>query len=189
MSTVTMNAAIRTKTGKGAARKIRDGGLVPAIVYRAGNEPSLVNIDPKILTVLFEKTQNPNTLVKLEIDSGQEATCLVKEVQRHPVSGEIRHVDFYQVSDEEDIVVKVPVRTVGRAIGTTLGGVLRIIRRELEVSCKPQFIPDAIEVDVTNLDIGKFITVNEITNLKGTVILFDDKGIFNVVTVIKRRGE
>jgi large subunit ribosomal protein L25 len=184
-----MNAVVRTQTGKGAARKIRNGGLVPAIVYRAGNEPSLVNIDPKILTVLFEKTQNPNTLVKLDIDNGQEATCLVKEVQRHPVSGDIRHVDFYQVSEKENIVVLVPVKTVGRAIGTTLGGALRIVRRELEVSCKPQFIPEAIEVDVTNLDIGKFIKVNEIVNKKGTEILFDEKGIFNVVTVIKRRGE
>ena len=188
MSTVTMNATVRTQTGKGAARKIRTGGLVPAIVYRAGNEPSLVNINPKTLTTLFEKTQNPNTLVKLSMDDGKEATCLVKEVQRHPVSGDIRHVDFYQVSNKESIVVSVPVRAVGRAIGTTLGGALRIIRRELEVSCKPQDIPEVIEVDVTNLDIGKFIKVNEIPNPKGTQILFDDKGIFNVVTVIKRRG-
>jgi len=189
MSTVTMEATARTQTGKGAARKLRRTGLVPAIVYRAGNDPSLISIDPKVLTVHFEKTRNPNTLVKLEVNTGGEATCLVKEVQRHPVSGAIRHVDFYQVTEEDSIVVTVPVRTVGKAIGTTLGGALRIVRRELDVRCKPSDIPEAIEVDVTSLDIGKFIKVNEIANPTGTEILFDEKGIFNVVTVIKRRGQ
>ena len=188
MSTVTMNASVRTNTGKGVARKIRATGLVPAVVYRAGKKASLIKINPKTLTVLFEKTQNPNTLVRLEIDGGREATCLVKEVQRHPVSGVIRHVDFYEVSETEDIVVSVPVATVGKAVGTTLGGALRIIRRELDVRCKPQDIPETIEVDVTELNIGKFIKVNEIQNPNGVEILFDSKGVFNVVTVIKRRG-
>ena len=188
MSTVTMAASNRTQTGKGAARKIRRSGLIPAVVYRAGNEPSLISIDPAVLVFHFEKTRNQNTLVKLDIEGGSEATCLVREVQRHPVSGSIRHVDFYQVVEDQSIVVSVPVRTSGRAVGTTLGGVLSITRRELDVRCKPTHIPEAIEVDVTELDIGKFIKVNEITNPEGAEILFDEKGIFNVITVIKSRG-
>ena len=188
MSTVTMAASTRTLTGKGAARKIRKSGLIPAVVYREGKVPALITINPKTLVFHFEKTRNPNTLVTLEVEGGNNATCLVKEVQRHPVSGAIRHVDFYEVLSEESIVVSVPVKTTGRAVGTTLGGAIRIIRRDLDIRCAANNIPQSINVDVTSLDIGKFIKVNEIPNPEGVEILFDDNRIFNVVTVVKRRG-
>ena len=112
----------------------------------------------------------------------------MKEVQRHPVSGNIRHVDFYNVKDDELIVVDVPVEIVGKAVGVAMGGTLRKIRRDLQVRCLPKDIPACIEADVTTLDIGNFLKVNEITNPSGVEILFDDKSIFNVATVIKRRG-
>jgi large subunit ribosomal protein L25 len=183
-----MDATSRTLTGKGASRKIRRTGMIPAVVYREGKSPSLITINPYTLTLLFEKTRNPNTLVTLEIENGTKATCLVKEVQRHPVTAVIRHVDFYEVSEKEEIVVSVPVETEGKSKGLTLGGVVRLITRNLDVRCKPQFIPDTIKIDVTELDIGGFIKVNDVVNPKGATILSGKKGNFNVVTVSKRRG-
>jgi large subunit ribosomal protein L25 len=114
--------------------------------------------------------------------------CLVKEVQRHPVSGVLRHVDFYEVSNDQSITISVPVKIVGKAAGVAMGGALRLIRRDLNVRCLPTNIPSHIEVDVTSLEIGKFLKVNTIAAPEGVEILFDENGIFNVVTVVKRRG-
>ena len=105
----------------------------------------------------FDKSGNPNHLVNIEIDGKVVATCLVKDVQRHPVSGNIRHVDFYQVQSDEFITVSVPVEVVGKSVGVQMGGVLRSIRRTVDVSCKPADIPATMQVDVTDLDIGKIL--------------------------------
>ena len=187
MSTIEMSVAVREQTGKGVARKLRRSGVVPAVIYRGGNTPTMISIDPNVLTLAFERSGNPNTLVKLDVN-GTSFTCLVREVQRHPVSGVIRHVDFYEVKEDQEITITVPVKTVGKAAGVAMGGALRLVRRELNVRCLPANIPAVIEVDVTPLEIGKFLKVNEIVNPKGVEILFDEKGVFNVATVIKRRG-
>ena len=187
MSIIEMPAQSRVDTGKGIARKLRKSGVVPASIYRAGEVPTLITVDPIKLTLAFERTGNPNLLVNLSVD-GKSFQCLVKEVQRHPVSGAIRHVDFYQVKNDESIVVDVPVRTTGRAAGVAMGGALRLIRRELSVKCLPQNIPAFIDVDVTSVQIGKFIKVNQVASFENVEIVFDEKGIFNIVTVVKRRG-
>ena len=187
MSTIEMSVSKREKTGKGVARKLRRSGVVPAVIYRGGNTPTMITINPDALTLAFERSGNPNNLVKLDAE-GEVFTCLVREVQRHPVSGTIRHVDFYQVQDDELLTVVVPLVTVGKAVGVALGGTLRLVRRELSVRCLPGDIPAVIEADVTSLDVGKFLKVDEITNPNGVEILFDKNGVFNVATVIKRRG-
>ena len=110
----------------------------------------------------------------------------LKEVQRHPVSGNIRHVDFYNVKDDQKIVVDVPVKAVGKAKGVSMGGKLRIIRRTLTAQCTASNIPSHIEVDVTNVDVGEFLKASEITTPDTfELILTSD---FNVVTVARRRG-
>jgi large subunit ribosomal protein L25 len=187
MSTISLGASVRTNTGKGAARKIRSAGSIPASIYRAGNEPTLITVDPRELTLAFERTGNPNTLVDLKVED-KNFLCLVKDVQRHPASGVLRHVDFYQVDESEEIVVSVPVTIVGRSAGVAMGGALRLIRRDLNIKAKPQDIPAFIEVDVTKLEIGKFIKVDAIPSPENATIVYDESGIFNVVTVVKRRG-
>lgn len=187
MSTIEMSVSKREKTGKGVARKLRRTGVVPAVIYRGGNTPTMITINPDELTLAFERSGNPNSLVKLDAN-GEVFTCLVREVQRHPVSGVIRHVDFYQVQDDELLTVTVPLVTVGKAKGVAMGGTLRLVRRELSVRCLPANIPAVIEADVTSLDVAMFLKVDEITSPDGVEILFDKKGVFNVATVIKRRG-
>ena len=186
MATVNLDATIRTGTGKGVARKIRRSGLVPATIYAGGNEATLITIDPLALTLAFQRTGDPNTLVDIKADDGTEKSCLVKEVQRHPVTGDIRHVDFYNVDPNKEIVVNVPVRTTGRAIGIQMGGALRLIVRTLSIRCLPANIPSQIEIDVTNLDIGKFIRVSNLEASENYEFVF--KSDFNVVTVVKKRG-
>ena len=186
MATVDLDASSRTGTGKSIARKIRKEGLVPASIYCGGETPTLITIDPKTLTLAFERTGDPNTLVNISVDSGSSRSCLVKEVQRHPVSGRIRHVDFYNVQDDAPIVVNVPVRTKGRSIGTQMGGALRLIIRTLAVRCLPTQIPSVIEVDVTELNIGKFIRASQLPAVEGYEIVY--KSDFNIVTVVKKRG-
>ncbi len=187
MENITLSSSLRTDLGKGAARKLRRNGLTPASYYREGKEPTLISIDPRLLQLAFDKSGNPNNLVDIEIDGKVAATCLVKDVQRHPVSGRIRHVDFYQVQSDEFITISVPVEVVGKSVGVQMGGVLRSIRRTVDVSCKPADIPATIQVDVTDLDIGKFFKVSQVKAPEGVEVIFSSD--FNLLTVIKRRGK
>jgi large subunit ribosomal protein L25 len=183
MATVNLSASQRKDLGKGNARKIRAKGVIPASIYRSGNEPSLITIDPNILSLKFEKSGNPNTLVNIQVEGGEEKLCLVKEVQRHPVTGVIRHVDFYSVDKNDKITVEVPVSTTGKAVGIELGGTLKLICRYLKVECKPQDIPATVAVDVSELDIGRFIRASAIPAPENSKIVFDSD--FNVVTCVK----
>ena len=185
MATVSLSATPRTNFGKGAARKIRAQGLLPAVIYRAGQAATSIALDPQELENAFRRSGNRNTLVDLGVD-GSNFVCLVKETQRDPVSAVLLHVDFYEVADSEPVVVSVPVEAVGKAAGVVAGGKLRLIRRDLTVSCKPGDIPATVEVDVTSLVVGDFIRVSGITAPSGVEIIAPND--FNVVTVVGKRG-
>ena len=185
MDTMNLSAEYRQGTGKGYARKLRRSGLIPALVYRDGVEPLLIKINPHELTHGFEKIGNPNTLVNVQL-SDKERLCLVKEVQRHPVNGRIRHVDFFKVDDTEEIEIEVPIRTTGRAVGVAMGGNLRTVRRSLVIRCKPQHIPRFVEIDVTELDADQFIRASDISAPANTTLVFAND--FNIATVIRGRA-
>jgi large subunit ribosomal protein L25 len=106
---------------------------------------------------------------------------MVKELQSHPLSGELIHVDFYEFKEDEKIRVSVPVVITGKSAGVEVGGLLQIVRRELEVLCLPMEMPESIEIDVTNLEIGDSVHVDDISAEKGVEILADVN--FTVVTV------
>lgn len=185
MSSVSLNAASRTDIGKGAARKIRAQGLLPAVIYRAGQPATSVSLDPNELETAFRRSGNRNTLVTLGVD-GKSYTCLVKVTQRDPVTANLLHVDFYEVDDNEEVVVRVPVNPTGRAAGVTAGGKLRLIRRDLDVRCKPASIPATVDVDVTSLNVGDIIRVSAVPAPEGTEIVAPND--FNILTVVGKRG-
>jgi large subunit ribosomal protein L25 len=176
----TLEATPRTSSGKGDARKNRALGRVPAVVYGLGREPEAVAIDPHALVELFKQTNNRNTIVRLKVGGGAEVPCLVREVQRHPVSRKILHVDFYAVP-ETPIEIVVPLRAVGRPKGALLGGRVRLIRRELRVMCRPDQIPEALEVDVSPLDVDEYLKASAIPLPKGVTLLYETD--FNVINV------
>jgi large subunit ribosomal protein L25 len=176
----------RTETGKGAARKLRREGRVPAVLYRDGNEPVMFSFDPEEFEYALRRGANRNSLFELNVD-GTPRLCLIKEFQRHPVTRRVRHMDFYEVVADKPVVVKVRVMPQGRAEGTKLGGQLNVLRRTLDVRCLPAYIPASIDVNVTPLKVGDFIRVASIVAPEQTEILFESN--FNVISVVGKRLE
>lgn len=166
MRTVTLKAAVREATGKGVARKLRAAGRIPAVIYGPGREPRSLSLDAHEVAHLFSSISVENTLVDLEIDGNgksEKVRSLVREVQVHPFRPQILHVDFYAVEAAQVIEVEVPVRLVGTAVGVKAGGgILEHILHEIEVQCRPDQIPEFIEVDVSALDIGDSLHVSDL---------------------------
>jgi large subunit ribosomal protein L25 len=180
----TISATTRDAGSKGAARKVRRAGRLPAIVYGPENEPLPISVEPKALVDLFRHTRNRNTIVKLDIE-GKEQPALVREVQRHPVSRDILHVDFYRVSPDRQVEVMVPVESVGRPAGAIMGGRLRIIRRTIRVRCGYQDIPEKFVVDVSSMHVGDMVKASEIPTPDGVEMVYDHD--FNVMTVYGKK--
>jgi large subunit ribosomal protein L25 len=184
----TLQATLRTDSGKGDARKARAAGRLPAVVYGPVTAPQPVSVDPEALVDIFKRTGNKNTIIDLDVD-GSVVPCLVREVQRHPLTREMLHVDFYAVPREDRIEVMVPIVPVGRPKGAILGGRVRLIRRKVKAACRYDHIPEKFEVDTTPLDIGDMVKASEIPLPEGVELVFDND--YNVVTVYgkKARGE
>ena len=184
MEAVTITANPRGDFGKGAARKARAKGLLPAVIYRAGQPATSITLDPHALETAFRRTGNRNTLVELGVD-GTSYVCLVKATQRDPLTTLLIHVDFFQVLESEPVSVTVPVEPTGKSIGEVAGGSLRLIRRDLGITCKPGDIPSSVKIDVTNLEVGDFVRVSDIVTGKGVEI--EARNDFNVLTVLGKR--
>jgi large subunit ribosomal protein L25 len=165
--------------GSSPARELRRKGKIPAVFYGPETEPILLSVNIIDLEQALKKgIQNGKTNKK---------TVMIKELQTHPVSRSFLHVDFYEIDINRKINVKVPITIKGKSKGLEFGGTLQIIRRELEVLCLPLKIPESIEVDITDLDIGESIHVDEIT-LEGDIeIPFDAN--FTIVAMLSPKFE
>jgi large subunit ribosomal protein L25 len=181
-----INADLRVGGTKGDARKVRQAGGTPGVVYRKGEAAVAVRFDGAALSSIFRKTNNPNTLITLSV-AGQPHTCLIREIQRNPASRAVEHVDFYQVAKGEQVAVRVAVTTSGKAAGVRAGGQLRLLARTVDMLCDAYAIPNAIDVDVTALDVGRFIKASQLTAPSGSRIVFAQD--FNVVTVQGKQAE
>lgn len=182
---VSLQAAVRTGTGKGDARRMRRTGRIPAVVYGDRSAPVACSVDAKELsTVLHEHGRN--SLLSLVVGNGEEQsedTAIVKELQRHPLDGHLLHADFYRISLTQKIVVEVRVESEGIPAGVrTEGGILEQLLHQLEVSCLPAEIPESISFDVTNLDIGDSVHVSDLSVTGDVEIVTDgDRSVFVVV--------
>jgi large subunit ribosomal protein L25 len=166
----TLEAQGRTGSGKGAARKLRSQGLVPAVIYgKHMKEPRHIAVNPKSVRAAINTPHKLNTLITLKTDGAQEL-ALLKDYQQDPVTREILHVDFLAVRETEQVKVNVPVVLTGKSVGVAEGGLLTQARRELEVYAMPRAIPERIEVDVTNLKIAQALHINEVTLPAGVVV-------------------
>ena len=172
-------------TGKGFARKLRAGGAVPAVVYGSGSAARRVSVKPKALLDLFDSTRNRNTVVQLKF-SGETVPCLVRDVQRHPVSRELIHVDFYVLS-EGVVEVVVPVKAFGKPKGSVAGGKLIVVTRELRARCKHGVIPASFDIDTTEMDIGDVVKASQVPTGPGVEILFEHD--FKVLELEGKRAE
>lgn len=189
MELIELKANIRTTVGNGPARALRRQGQIPAVLYGPGTETVSLAVTVKELETLLKKGKSGQVVLNLVIQNGETSTrpVMIKELQVHPLSRSFLHVDFYEISMDRKINVKVQVVTKGKAKGVEGGGILQIIRRELEILCLPFEIPEVIEIDISDLDIGDAIHVGDIS-LEGNVEFIDDAH-FTVVTILSPRVE
>jgi len=186
---IDLKVQIRKTVGNGPARLLRREGKMPAVLYGPKIEPLLLTLDIKDFELILKGASVGSVLLNLQIQNGKtiNRVAMVKELQTHPVTGKFLHVDFYEVDMQKKITAKVPVVARGKSVGVELGGLLQLVRRELEVLCLPTAIPEAIEVDISNLDIGDSIHVEDIS-LAGDVEIPAETN-FTVVTVLAPKVE
>lgn len=189
MEQIELNATVRKTTGNSPARELRRGGQIPAVLYGPQTEPILLSVNIKELEQIFKRGNIGSIILNLVIQNGQKITkpAMIKELQSHPVSGNFIHIDFYEIDMQRKINVMIPVVTKGRSKGVESGGMLQIVRREIEVLCMPGDIPSAFEIDITDLDIGDSVHIEEIA-LGDNVELLNDVN-FTVVTILSPKME
>jgi large subunit ribosomal protein L25 len=151
----------RGDKGKGAARRLRAKGLVPAVVYGHGMDPVHLTIDARELLHLLHTDAGTNVLVDLRVDHDQ-LLAIPREIQRDHIKGQFIHVDFLQVARDEKITVDVPVHLTGESHGVKEGGVVEHHLWTLQVECLPQDVPTAIEADISNLGINESLKVADV---------------------------
>jgi large subunit ribosomal protein L25 len=180
-----INAQPRTESGRNAVKKIKRAGFVPAVIYGAKDPSQNIQVAERDLSKLLGRASNESVLVDVEIQDGaatRNRTALIQEVQHHPVSGAIQHLDLHAVAMDELLTAEVSVETLGEAIGVRQGGgVLELILRTLEIECLPGDLPESIKVDVSALEVGDSIHVKTLSLPNGITVLND--GELTVVSV------
>jgi large subunit ribosomal protein L25 len=165
-----VNATPRTEHGKGAARRLRNGGQIPAVAYGKGLPATSLAVAPKDILTVLKSERGQNTVLQMKVGGGTDMLVMIKEFTYHPVTRSLEHVDFVQVQLDQTVDVDVPLQANGKAIGVTNGGVLRQVFRTVPVRCVPDRIPLKLECDVTNLELGEAIHTQDIQVPEGVEI-------------------
>ena len=185
MASASLNAEVRSETGKGVARKLRAAGKVPGVIYGHGREPQALSLDAREFSRLAERVRITSTVIELAMD-GKVARTLVRELQRDPLRRTVLHVDFQELVAGEKVNVTVPLRFIGTPEGVkTGGGILEEIIHSIHVECDPANIPDHLDVDVTHLTIGHSIHVSDLKLPEGVEITDDAEQTVALVSAPK----
>jgi large subunit ribosomal protein L25 len=186
LNSIELQATTRTGTGNGPARALRREGRVPAILYGPADKPQMLSVGTHDFEEVVKEGNVGRSIFNLVIDGGKETkAAMIKELQIHPVHHGLIHVDFYAVDMARKVRVNVPVTATGKSKGVETGGMLQIIRRELEVLCLPDAIPQEITIDITELDVGQSVHVEDI-QLGGDVELPHEVN-FTVLTILSQK--
>jgi large subunit ribosomal protein L25 len=176
-----LTAEKREANGKGAARKLRAAGRVPAVLYGHGLDPVPLSVDARELFHVLHGSAGTNVLVDLVVN-GNEHLALPREIQRDHVRGRYLHVDFLAIRRDEKVTVSVPVRVVGESPGVKAGGVLEHHLWELQVECLPGDVPDGIQADISHLQVGDSLRVSDLTPSSAVTVLNPvDESVLSVV--------
>lgn len=179
MKSITINGSQRESVGKVATKALRNAGKVPCVVY-GGDKPIHFSAD----TLAFKDlvyTPDVHTVV-IKLDNGEKINAVLQDIQFHPVTDNIVHVDFYQIFDDKEITMEIPVRLVGNSRGVKNGGVLRVPKRKLRVKALPADLPDFIEADITELKIGSKLYVTELPTANFKIMHPDNTVVAQVRT-------
>lgn len=186
--TLTLPAEARERAGKGASRALRRDGRTPCVIYGGKEEPTLIHVEQKELVRQLGTGHFMNSIVNIEI-GGKTVRTLPKDVAFHPVTDRPTHVDFLRLTGDSKVEVQVPVVFVNEAAspGLKKGGVLNIVRHELDLLCPNADIPEEIQVDVTGKDIGDSIHISDVTLPAGVTSVITDRD-FTIATLIAPSG-
>lgn len=182
MELIELSVAKREGTGKGPSRRLRASKLIPGIVYGAKKEPVMVAIDVTAFDKVIRENGTSGLFFDLKIEGVGSKSVMLKEIQMDPFGLHYQHIDFYEIDMDETVSVIVPVETEGVSAGVKEGGMLQIIRRELEVICKPRHTPESVKLDISALEIGEAIHVEDIDLGSDIEIPFETN--FTVVTIV-----
>ena len=192
MATAQLKAELRSETGKGANRKLRAAGRVPAVLYGHGERTRSLTLDAHDFSRMLSAVHVENTIIELDIAGEGTVRTLVREIQSHAWREAVLHVDFYQIHAGEKLTVAVPLRFLGTAPGVKAGGMLQHTLDEIEVSCLPDAIPQSFEIDISGLEIGDSVHVSQIALPEGVELVEDaDRTVCSLLppTVMKVEGE
>ena len=167
MKSITINGSQRESVGKKATKALRNAGQVPCVLY-GGDKPVHFSADELAFSKLVY-TPNAHTVV-IALDNGETFDAVLQDIQFHAVTDKILHIDFYQLFENKEIALDIPVNLVGNSRGVKNGGVLRRNNRKLRVKALPVNLPDFIEIDITPLKIGDKIAVGDLSNDKYTIL-------------------
>lgn len=182
MEATELKACIRSSSGKGPARRFRKEGSIPAVFYGRGEEAIHLSVNAAELLKIV-RSKKDNVFIKLLIDGEKkmEKLSLIRELQIEPVSRKFYHADFFEVRMDHRITLEVPLHFTGVPVGVENGGELQHLKRDLKISCLPADLPNFIEIDVTGLEIGDSIKVQDIRVPEGIAVL--DPGDVGVAMV------
>ena len=175
VQTIRIEAEARERAGKGAARATRRTGLVPAVIYGAKQEATLIALDPRIVMKDLHTGGWQSHLYEVSVKGGDTVRTLMRDVQFHPVSDRPLHVDFQRLAAGQKIRVKVPVTFLHEDTcpGIKTGGVLNVVRRDIEVFADPDAVPDAFEIDLAEANIGDSLRWSAVKDSFGTKAVID----------------
>ena len=176
MKSITIKGQERESVGKKATKALRDAGMVPCVIY-GGKQPVHFAAEEKAFKSLVY-TPNAHTVV---VDlNGKTTDAILQDIQFHPVSDKIIHIDFYQLFDDKEITMNIPVVLVGKSKGVAIGGALRHNVRKMKVKALPANLPDFIEADITELEIGNKLYITSLKNEKYTILHPDNTVVAQV---------
>ena len=183
MELIELNAKTRETSGKGAARKLRNNNAIPAIVYGSKKDPAMLAIDTAEFVKIIRENGTTGLFFNLKIEggSGKEKIVMLKDFQMDTFGLNYLHIDLHEIDMDSTVTVSVPVETIGESVGVKAGGLLQIIRRELDVICKPADTPDSVQIDITDLAVGDSVHVEDID--LGDDIEIPHEVNFTVITI------
>lgn len=177
----------RNSAGKGANRKLRQQGLIPAVVYGGGKEAVPVVIDRHTVTELLKQEKGRNTVFLLKMKgTKQERHAMVRDAQINPLTRQYMHLDFIRVMKGQRLKVEVPVVLEGESAGVKIGGFLDWVGRSLHVECAAEAIPQSFHVDVSTLELGQHVTAAEVSLPEGVKLLDDPR---KMIATVKTHGK
>jgi large subunit ribosomal protein L25 len=184
-----LTATKRTSAGNSPSRALRREGNIPAVLYGPGSESVSLSISSLDLERALKMTSASQIIFNMTVQNAQSGsrTAMIKELQIHPMSRKFIHVDFYEISKDRKITVNVPVAVKGKSKGIEDGGMLQIIEREIEVLCLPFEVPESIQIDITDLEIGDSIHVKDL-KIDGNLEIPADTN-YTILTILSTKSD